>query len=81
MRQGRKYPPIEGMPARRPVCVNCGKKFPPLTRTLHAPWTGNGLEQLLSRTFMGWDSYNGLFHSLNCALAFATRAHEAGYRL
>lgn len=32
------------------------------------------------RRFIRWDCYNGLFHTLKCALAFATAAHAAGYR-
>lgn len=73
-------PPITGMPTERPVCAMCGKKLRPIIHEKHEQRDGASvLGVIVSRTWAGWSGY-GPFHSLGCALEFATLAHKAGYR-
>lgn len=78
----RKLPPIDGLPDTRPRCQYCDKPFRPIASHEHRPglivWTE---PSVVRRTFIRWDSYDGLFHSLNCARRFAVAAHLAGYRI
>lgn len=77
-----KLPPIEGMPADRPCCQRCGKKFAALTNdTYSGPKDGPLAPRKTARRFVRWSSYRGLFCTLTCALAFAELAHNAGYRI
>lgn len=76
--------PIQGLPIVRPRCVACGKAFRPRSRDVceRRPYPGGGFQTVtVARHFSGWDAYNGLFHTMRCALGFATAAHAAGYRL
>lgn len=72
----RKLPPVEGMPAVRPACANCGRPF--------KFWTNDTRTRdhiVTRRVFAHWKCYRALFCTLRCTLQFATAAHAAGYRI
>ena len=79
-----KRPPIEGMPAERPVCPFCGKKLRPCVDDVRVRDEGN-VTKIISRKWYGWQGYpnirDAVFCTLNCSLGFALAAHRAGYRI
>jgi hypothetical protein len=84
----KKLPPVEGMPAKRPVCQWCGRPLRFWTNDERTPRSGdvNGFAsgEKTRRTFAFWRGYphweTPLFDRLSCALSFATASHLAGYR-
>lgn len=75
-------PPIENMPAVRPLCVCCHRKlayFTNMERAHSYPF------QVVKRTFSFWKAYphhtRPIFCTLKCALSFAVQVYDAGYRL
>lgn len=73
----RQLPPIQGLPAERPVCQWCQKPFRPLS---NSTYNGKHPSRVIRRQFTQWNSYRGLFCTLRCTLQFATAAHVGGYR-
>lgn len=68
-------PPIQGMPVERAYCVGCGKPLQPVCDVEY----GQGLT-ILARHFKRWDAYHQRWHSLRCALDFASDAYASGWR-
>lgn len=79
-------PPIEGMPdGDRPRCAWCGRKLAP---RLELFWNGQKSAgaslaigaRVTRRVWLGWSAYEGVFHSMRCALRFAGASYRGGYR-
>ena len=74
---------------KRTHCVCCGKKlkrrYTTTSSNNEAAMAAVAKEWPMGGVWSVWDgktyfAYNGLFHSLRCALEFATGAYNAGYR-
>jgi hypothetical protein len=80
-----KLPPIEGMPAERPVCAYCGRRMQPITDHQREHGKGWGTGRIIRRVFKFWKAYptyrDPIFDTKECALKFAVAAHRAGYRI
>lgn len=79
-----KRPVAEGVPpiANRPRCAWCGQRLKPRINNIEKK-VGDTIHfrtEISRRVFAGYEAYDGLFHSLRCALDFATAAHKVGYR-
>lgn len=93
MAKRKVLPPIEGLPAKAPICPYCGRSLKPWTQdtierrpvTRTDRWDGSkftGTENVItSRKFVRWSAYDGVFDRLKCARYFALAAYNAGYRL
>lgn len=75
-----KRPPIEGMPAERPVCAYCGRQLKPEVHNHYDEAAKLWKRRIVRRTFEGWRSYEGAFDTTACAIAFAGASWRAGFR-
>jgi hypothetical protein len=71
---GDPPPPVD----QRPRCPGCGTPLKPYIRRHYD--NGIGKEATGQEWEGTYTSYHGLWHSLRCALRFATQAYKAGYR-
>jgi hypothetical protein len=71
----RKLPPIEGIPAERPLCAWCGRELPMLVHDTR----GDGSEwgTITRRVFFGWGGYPP-FCTMRHGLMFGIHAHKKG---
>jgi hypothetical protein len=73
-------PPIEGLPAKRPRCAWCDRPLRIVCDNIFDKANRPGGRRLSGRVFRFFVSYEEVFCTTRCAIAFAGASYRGGYR-